>query len=619
MKQITGKRLLSSVIVAAFMTGMFLFAADRSTEDKLNLDLDIKEQAFEVCEKKECAKISQAFYGTWEIIERENIAPKGGYIEPDIWEGDRISFTGDGDIRYQVQYKSEDDACVLAVYFSYTDVRKQSENEFSYFYMVSEDEMILWNTHGYLKCRAKRISEKESWTADEEITLEELLRYDLQRRGWNESYLQQVLWGEWRKSDGPEGGGNSLRFNLDGRRFAECNNFYDFIDIESELRSFEELKCHNILWGISYLPENEKWAELRNYPEIKNQPVMYGMDCNNEAGNVFILLDENHILLVKENDFYLMVSDEEKVVTLDNFGEWLHSWQFTWGINQTLPKLELEFVKENVPAYYGSWEITEVLDRGKIPVEGAKEENPEARIGLEFDLTETDNALTCTIVPKENEMVFFLNEGEDEKLGLNLLSYYPYLRLDVSMDNGIYGFAMKNRNELVVLANDGYLYLAKRLGDAPAWNPGAENRTVEEFLKECIMEYGNTKFHFQMMMEGRWGINECIYAVPGSEDICNREYTTLLVDKPKGETWGYWGILPVDDRTILKTGTPTLRSMGVKDEFVYCFWGNSLSESGVFLVVDDQNMLYVEGDRIYRVYRYAYGHSKEYLRDEYAV
>ena len=122
-----------------------------------------------------------------------------------------------------------------------------------------------------------------------------------------------------------------------------------------------------------------------------------------------------------------------------------------------------------------------------------------------------------------------------------------------------------------------------------------------------------------MMMTGRWGINECIYAVPGSENICNREYTTLLVDRPKGETWGYWGILPVDDRTILKTGTPTLRSMGVKDEFVYCFWGNSLPERGVFLVVDDQNMLYMEGNQIYRVYRHAYGHSKQYLRDEYAV
>lgn len=238
---------------------------------------------------------------------------------------------------------------------------------------------------------------------------------------------------------------------------------------------------------------------------------------------------------------------------------------------------------------------------------------------MEYSLSKQDDSnLVCGIIPPISYYYpdggFFGNEGAEYALGISEEDgiYYAYIRyIDNQADSDIYGFAIQKPGEMIVLSKGGYLYRAERQGDVPQKEPQRNAGTMEERLKKDLKGHNNQQFYRDMIFRGKWGINKCLFTLEEKpSDIAGQ--TAFFPDEE--ELKGYWGLMSVDETTTLLKGTPTLYSMGVKGDILYYYCLENNERSGVFLVIDNYRMLYVEGNSVYAVSRFNMDHDV-YVRD----
>lgn len=333
-------------------------------------------------EESDHYKIPQSFYGTWEVT--DVICLVGNMKTPQDYIGKTFSFSEEEDISFQAQMLLKDGECHLLVYFQFADKEKQRENPFSAFVVKSADE-IIFITHVDTSCSAKKISDgnKENEKNKNSMSAEDMLKADLRnRKCCNESYLYRTIAGKWQVESDASLKVENEELLFDGKLeiYSDENSLSEKEINDS--REFPDLKSHNIYWGITCLSENgrlfDKTPNLRELG-IDSDVILYGMSSDNSWNEdcVFIVINQEEMLLVKGDSFYRMVCgnpDTEYV----RYDELFWTWKFEWGIDEDDEKLE-ELVlevpdypeSEIIPCYYGTWKIAELLGQGDEAVQGA--------------------------------------------------------------------------------------------------------------------------------------------------------------------------------------------------------------------------------------------------------
>lgn len=574
-------------------------------------------------------EIPQLFYGTWEVTDVIYLA---GQTSQD-YMGKTVSFSEEEEISLQAQVLLKDGEHKLLVYFQFADKDKQRENPFSAFVVKSSDE-ITFITDIDIKCSAKKISNenKESGQYKKSMSVEDILKADLcNRKCCNESYLYRTIAGKWQVESGAYLKAEDEELLLGGELeiYSDENSLSEKEILDS--KEFPDLKSHNIYWGIMYLPEDGRlFGKTPNLREmgVDSDVILYGMNRDNSWNEdcVFIVINPEEILLVRENSLYRMICNNPDTEYV-RYDKLLWTWKHEWGIDEDdekLEGLELEIPdhpeSKIVPCYYGTWKVTELLVQGDEAVQGASlSEVAGALLGVEYSLSEQDDGnLVCGIIPPISYYYpddgFFGNEGAEYALGISEEDgiYYAYIRyIDNQADSDIYGFAMQKPGEMIVLSKGGYLYRAERQGDIRQKETEKNAGTMEQRLKEDLKEHNNQQFYRDMIFRGKWGINKCLFSLEEkTNDIVGQ--TAFFPDEK--ELQGYWGLMSVDETTTLLKGTPTLYSMGVKGDILYYYCLENNEWNGVFLVIDNYRMLYINGNSIYAVRRFNMGHDT-YVRD----
>lgn len=574
-------------------------------------------------------EIPQLFYGTWEVTDVIYLA---GQTSQD-YMGKTVSFSEEEEISLQAQVLLKDGEHKLLVYFQFADKDKQRENPFSAFVVKSSDE-ITFITDIDIKCSAKKISNenKESGQYKKSMSVEDILKADLcNRKCCNESYLYRTIAGKWQVESGAYLKAEDEELLLGGELeiYSDENSLSEKEILDS--KEFPDLKSHNIYWGIMYLPEDGRlFSKTPNLREmgVDSDVILYGMNRDNSWNEdcVFIVINPEEILLVRENSLYRMICNNPDTEYV-RYDKLLWTWKHEWGIDEDdekLEGLELEIPdhpeSKIVPCYYGTWKVTELLVQGDEAVQGASlSEVAGALLGVEYSLSEQDDGnLVCGIIPPISYYYpddgFFGNEGAEYALGISEEDgiYYAYIRyIDNQADSDIYGFAMQKPGEMIVLSKGGYLYRAERQGDIRQKETEKNAGTMEQRLKEDLKEHNNQQFYRDMIFRGKWGINKCLFSLEEkTNDIVGQ--TAFFPDEK--ELQGYWGLMSVDETTTLLKGTPTLYSMGVKGDILYYYCLENNEWNGVFLVIDNYRMLYINGNSIYAVRRFNMGHDT-YVRD----
>ena len=574
-------------------------------------------------------KIPQPFYGTWEVTDVIYLAGQ----TPQDYIGKIVSFSEEDDISFQAQELLKDGEHHLLVYFQFADKDKQRKNPFSAFVVKSSDE-ITFITHSDIRCSAKKILNvnKESGQYKKSMSVEDILKADLcNRKCCNESYLYKTIAGKWQVESGAYLKAEDEELLLDGELeiYSDENSLSPKKILDS--KEFPDLKSHNIYWGIMCLPEDGRlFGKTPNLREmgVDSDVILYGMSKDNSWNEdcVFIAINQEEMLLVKENSFYHMVckNPDTEYVRYDKL---FWTWKYEWGIDEDDEKLEelvLEIPdhpeSEIVPCYYGTWKVIELLGQGDEAVQGASlSEVAGALSGVEYSLSEQDDGnLVCGIIPPISYYYpddgFFGNEGAEYALGISEEDgiYYAYIRyIDNQTDSDIYGFAMQKPGEMIVLSKGGYLYRAERQGDIRQKETEKITETMEQRLKEDLKRHNNQQFYRDMIFRGKWGINKCLFSL---EEKPNNIVGQTAFFPDEEELQGYWGLMSVDETTTLLKGTPTLYSMGVKGDILYYYCLENNEWNGVFLVIDNYRMLYIEGNSIYAVRRFHMDHDT-YVRD----
>lgn len=574
-------------------------------------------------------EIPQLFYGTWEVTDVIYLA---GQTSQD-YMGKTVSFSEEEEISLQAQVLLKDGEHKLLVYFQFADKDKQRENPFSAFVVKSSDE-ITFITDIDIKCSAKKISNenKESGQYKKSMSVEDILKADLcNRKCCNESYLYRTIAGKWQVESGAYLKAEDEELLLGGELeiYSDENSLSEKEILDS--KEFPDLKSHNIYWGIMCLPEDGRlFGKTPNLREmgVDSDVILYGMNRDNSWNEdcVFIVINPEEILLVRENSLYRMICNNPDTEYV-RYDKLLWTWKHEWGIDEDdekLEGLELEIPdhpeSKIVPCYYGTWKVTELLVQGDEAVRGASlSEVAGALLGVEYSLSEQDDGnLVCGIIPPISYYYpddgFFGNEGAEYALGISEEDgiYYAYIRyIDNQADSDIYGFAMQKPGEMIVLSKGGYLYRAERQGDIRQKETEKNAGTMEQRLKEDLKGHNNQQFYRDMIFRGKWGINKCLFSLEEkANDIVGQ--TAFFPDEK--ELQGYWGLMSVDETTTLLKGTPTLYSMGVKGDILYYYCLENNEWNGVFLVIDNYRMLYINGNSIYAVRRFNMGHDT-YVRD----
>lgn len=574
-------------------------------------------------------EIPQLFYGTWEVTDVIYLA---GQTSQD-YMGKTVSFSEEEEISLQAQVLLKDGEHKLLVYFQFADKDKQRENPFSAFVVKSSDE-ITFITDIDIKCSAKKISNenKESGQYKKSMSVEDILKADLcNRKCCNESYLYRTIAGKWQVESGAYLKAEDEELLLGGELeiYSDENSLSEKEILDS--KEFPDLKSHNIYWGIMYLPEDGRlFGKTPNLREmgVDSDVILYGMNRDNSWNEdcVFIVINPEEILLVRENSLYRMICNNPDTEYV-RYDKLLWTWKHEWGIDEDdekLEGLELEIPdhpeSKIVPCYYGTWKVTELLVQGDEAVQGASlSEVAGALLGVEYSLSEQDDGnLVCGIIPPISYYYpddgFFGNEGAEYALGISEEDgiYYAYIRyIDNQADSDIYGFAMQKPGEMIVLSKGGYLYRAERQGDIRQKETEKNAGTMEQRLKGDLKGHNNQQFYRDMIFRGKWGINKCLFSLEEkTNDIVGQ--TAFFPDEK--ELQGYWGLMSVDETTTLLKGTPTLYSMGVKGDILYYYCLENNEWNGVFLVIDNYRMLYINGNSIYAVRRFNMGHDT-YVRD----
>lgn len=574
-------------------------------------------------------EIPQLFYGTWEVTDVIYLA---GQTSQD-YMGKTVSFSEEEEISLQAQVLLKDGEHKLLVYFQFADKDKQRENPFSAFVVKSSDE-ITFITDIDIKCSAKKISNenKESGQYKKSMSVEDILKADLcNRKCCNESYLYRTIAGKWQVESGAYLKAEDEELLLGGELeiYSDENSLSEKEILDS--KEFPDLKSHNIYWGIMYLPEDGRlFGKTPNLREmgVDSDVILYGMNRDNSWNEdcVFIVINPEEILLVRENSLYRMICNNPDTEYV-RYDKLLWTWKHEWGIDEDdekLEGLELEIPdhpeSKIVPCYYGTWKVTELLVQGDEAVQGASlSEVAGALLGVEYSLSEQDDGnLVCGIIPPISYYYpddgFFGNEGAEYALGISEEDgiYYAYIRyIDNQADSDIYGFAMQKPGEMIVLSKGGYLYRAERQGDIRQKETEKNAGTMEQRLKEDLKEHNNQQFYRDMIFRGKWGINKCLFSL---EEKTNDIVGQTAFFPAEKELQGYWGLMSVDETTTLLKGTPTLYSMGVKGDILYYYCLENNEWNGVFLVIDNYRMLYINGNSIYAVRRFNMGHDT-YVRD----
>lgn len=569
--------------------------------------------------QKELRQNPAPFYGDWKITEVVNMIENTKTEEDYL--GMQISLSEEDHHLFLPQISQQEGKSVIRFYMQVEGI------PFSSFIMESYDE-ILFITDLDTECRAERTSgeKRKQIRTRPDLTLENTIRMELLSKPYHKSYLQTLLWGRWEIEE-----------------LGKTLFFYRGTDIYSEeeileMRSFPDMTEDDIFWGITCLKKDEcLFGTMQSREELGlDEVILYGMSRNNSFGEscVFVVKDSAEMFLIRENDIFHMSKGQGKPndIRIDKL---LRQWKWEWGINEESEETELEISNRqsliSSQCYYGTWQITELLEQGEEAVEGAAaRENPNDMIGVEFCINgKTSGSLVCGIIhptyvynpylsDEVNERnflgIFFGNEGGLKGLGIRGNPYFAYIKFNNNQIKGIYGFAIENTSELIVLSEGGYLYRAERLNEMPHGEMFLQNLSLEECLKNNLQTYRNQGFYQNMLFRGKWGMHQCIFTADSEgENLFGQ--TVLFPDEE--ELQGYWGIIPVEETTAFMADTPTLRSMGIKGDILYYFYCTNLDWEGVFLVVDSYNMLYIKGNSIYRVKRFRQYYDA-YVRDRWS-